>query len=908
MRNSHFLVQIPSSLRLIAVFMLCSTILISQTKVEFESSLQECDDTIKIHETENNLDSIAKYRKVKFNIYHSYSVSHYQKQEYLEAEKICLEAKENIQSTFGKDSTEYTRVLNTLGTVYNTIGEYKKCRKVYLEAKKIKEKKGENDLQYAKILTNLGRLLTRLNDFSEAEKCLNQAAILKSKLKGEDSPDYARTLYNLALNQNKTGQVNQSHQTIDKAIAIFAQKNKTSLLRIAKQGKATFLQENNSLEEAINISNEIKKMYEQEGETNHENFGLFLHSLSLLKFQQAKYDEALDLATQSISIIKEVLGTEHEYYAKGIRTIANIKLSKGDLNNLEADYILASKIIQTKYGKNHIEYFESEFDYLNFLTAKKDLNSAKKVIKKIDPIIKKHVKKASKYLSNKELGALSDLYKDYFQNLLNNLKNNPNDTELSALAFDNSLFFKGFILESLINIRNAIKNSTKITELSEDLVELNLKLENEYNSLERNDAKIAELEGKIENMDTQLSRALGSIKTEEQDLNWEDLQYSLNDEEAIIDFVRITNDEGSSYAAFIMNSLSDQPQFKILFEEEKITSVFQGKVDKSLDFINQLYTSDSRGIVADKEVPNLYELIWQPIEEQLEDVEKVFYISDGILHGVSLEAIPIDDEISLKDNYQFLRLTNFKNLNVEDFDFKNYSNQSLILGGIEYGAPSASGTKRSKQSTNWNYLPQTLKEAEAINKLLGEAGYENKLLKEQAAEESNLQSELKKENEYRILHFATHGFFNKSNLLDVETKVSQTDSREILTNTGLVLSNANLDQSKEDNILTSYEISQLNLANTELSVLSACETGLGNVEENEGVFGLQRAFKIAGAKYIIMSLWEVDDRATNEFMKHFYNLYINEKVEIVTAFNQTQQAMKDRFFDVDKWAGFVLVN
>lgn len=111
----------------------------------------------------------------------------------------------------------------------------------------------------------------------------------------------------------------------------------------------------------------------------------------------------------------------------------------------------------------------------------------------------------------------------------------------------------------------------------------------------------------------------------------------------------------------------------------------------------------------------------------------------------------------------------------------------------------------------------------------------------------------------------------------------------------------------EDGVLTAFEVSQMNLSNTELVVLSACETGLGDIQGSEGVFGLQRAFKIAGAKYIMMSLWQVPDKETSEFMISFYNNWLDKKMDIRTAFQTTQKEMRAMYKDPYLWAGFVLV-
>ena len=111
----------------------------------------------------------------------------------------------------------------------------------------------------------------------------------------------------------------------------------------------------------------------------------------------------------------------------------------------------------------------------------------------------------------------------------------------------------------------------------------------------------------------------------------------------------------------------------------------------------------------------------------------------------------------------------------------------------------------------------------------------------------------------------------------------------------------------EDGILTAYEISQMDLSNTELVVLSACETGLGDIQGNEGVYGLQRAFKIAGAKYLMMSLWQVPDFQTQELMTVFYQKWLTEKMPIPDAFHEAQQTMRKKYEHPYFWAGFVLV-
>ena len=175
----------------------------------------------------------------------------------------------------------------------------------------------------------------------------------------------------------------------------------------------------------------------------------------------------------------------------------------------------------------------------------------------------------------------------------------------------------------------------------------------------------------------------------------------------------------------------------------------------------------------------------------------------------------------------------------------------------------------------------------------------------------------------RILHLATHGYFFPDPKTMLNEKPSSIDNQDLIfrisddpmIRSGIILAGANTAWTTlqppakgEDGILTAYEISQQNLSNTELVVLSACETGLGQIKGNEGVYGLQRAFKIAGVKYLIMSLWQVGDKATGELMVEFYHFYVNRKLPVPEAFRAAQQAMRTKYPGSPyAWAGFILV-
>ena len=159
------------------------------------------------------------------------------------------------------------------------------------------------------------------------------------------------------------------------------------------------------------------------------------------------------------------------------------------------------------------------------------------------------------------------------------------------------------------------------------------------------------------------------------------------------------------------------------------------------------------------------------------------------------------------------------------------------------------------------------------------------------------------EEVHQVANIATHGFYNPTQY--AESRYASAS----LHRSGLVMAGANNHKKPlpdmDDGILTAYEISNLNLSNTKLVVLSGCQTGLGDIQGREGVFGLTRGFKLAGVDYIIASLWSVDDGETAKFMQMFYNLLNTKYRTIPEAFDDTRKQMRSQ--GVQSWGAWVLV-
>jgi CHAT domain-containing protein len=378
------------------------------------------------------------------------------------------------------------------------------------------------------------------------------------------------------------------------------------------------------------------------------------------------------------------------------------------------------------------------------------------------------------------------------------------------------------------------------------------------------------------------------------------------------------------YTALILKD-KEEPELVYLFEERELDSVLASKGLPYNTSIDKLYTS-----------PALYNIIWKPLENKLTEASRIYYAAAGQLHLLNFAAISMAGSKTISDKYKLIQLNTTASVINKSDETINSSDNILLYGGIIYSADSTSLIEASKKysfdgglatrsmplafggADEIPLLPGTEVEVDAIAQEAKRVGYSAKTIKGLDANEESVKAANGKQSS-AVFHFATHGFFNP-NPVHLSRKESLSGgkafmlSSDPLMRSGLMLAGANNVWSGkpikgiQDGILTGYEISNLYLPNTKLVVLSACETGLGQIEGSEGVYGLQRAFKIAGTQNLVMSLWRIPDNTTAEFMQIFYkNLFA--KKSIMQAFDEAQSAMKNKYrAQPHKWAGIILIH
>lgn len=366
---------------------------------------------------------------------------------------------------------------------------------------------------------------------------------------------------------------------------------------------------------------------------------------------------------------------------------------------------------------------------------------------------------------------------------------------------------------------------------------------------------------------------------------WRDVQAALQEGQVAIEIVngKIGEDTIPVYYALLLRADSPAPTPIRLFTETDITPLIQ-TFDKGA--IHSTYSFASRG-------KQLKELVWGQILPSIRPGEIVFFSPSGVLHQLAIEALPYDPTHTMGEIYNMVRLSSTREIigGKKRMDYK----RAALYGGIQYGAtPIDLAVEHQKYRMLRNQaidLPGTQIEVDTIQQLLQRQQIKVKLYQAKQATEESFKA--LSGTHPNIIHLATHGFYWEEKEAQqqkyftqnstIEDDVQQAMPIDPLDRCGLLFAGANtalaghsarLDKGVQDGILTAKEISTLDLREADIVVLSACETGLGDIS-GDGVFGLQRAFKMAGAQTMLMALWKVDDDATRLLMTAFYRNYSN---------------------------------
>ncbi len=880
--------------------------------------------------------------------------------EYEKALLLYLEAIEIIEKSKGKDHPDYGTGLNNLAFTYQRIGQYEKAQALFLEAIINTEKSlGKEHSEYGSRLNNLAKLYEIMGQYEKAFPLCLEALNNIEKSLGKDHSDYGVLLNSLANLYRLLGQNEKALSLYLEALEIVEKSlgRDHAYYGGGLNNLALVYMNLKQYEEALPLALEALTNGEKSLGKEHPEYSTRLGTLATLYENMGQYEKALPLYLEALDIVENTLGKDHVTYAIYLSSLADLYQTQEQYGKALPLYFEARAIIEKKLGKYHSYYGRILYLMAGLYQEMGQFENALPVYIEGIEVINKNINQNFSFLSENEKEAYLKTVSQMFENFNSfALKHKSNYQNVTTYVFNNTLTNKGILLKSSKAMRIAVLNSgdTVLINKFDEWTRLNRQIARLYSTEKtKRFQDPEELEDKATEIERQLvlgSQEFGDFKNLQSN-TWKDVQKGLMSGEAAIEFLKFSyrnkeRTDTTMYCALILKPESHQPEMIALFHEAELENYFINSTQSTANLAIRLYGKkrganvQTSGSTYTNYADSLYLLIWSRIEPYLEGVKTVYYSPSGLLHNISFAAIPYNDSQLLSEKYELVYVASTGNIvnkkqnrDINKFDIAIYgglnydTDANAMLANVNkyndnYGNLLAQRSIAANESTrggSWNYLKGTLDEAESIKAMFEKNSINTSLFTASDGIEESFKS-LSGKNAPEIIHLATHGFFfpdpekeeYDDGALMLEDKMVFQGSDNPLIRSGLIMSGANLawkgetiPEGIDDGILTAYEVSGLDLYNTELVVLSACETGLGDIKGSEGVYGLQRSFKMAGVNYLVMSLWQVPDKETSEFMQLFYtNLLAKQSVGV--AFRAAQKLMKEKY-DPYYWAAFVLI-
>ena len=797
------------------------------------------------------------------------------------------------KQVLGEFHPDYANSLNWLACYYLYLGDYSKAVELGTKAMNIRKQVfGETHPSYAISLSNLAVNYSYLGDYSKAIELGTQALNIHKQVLGATHPDYDTSLCNLACIYSKLGDYSKAVELGTQELNICMQVLGESHPAYANSlnNRANCYSHLGDYSKAVELGTQALNICMQALGETHPDYATSLSNLASYYFGLGDYTKAVELGTQALNIRKRVFGEFHPDYATSLSNLASYYSYLGEYSKAVELDTEALNIRKQVLGEFHPDYSNSlsNLALCNYLVG--NYGEAYKLLKESSQHRKEIMLHQFKGATSKERLNLWKKYGEEFAYLpMFCLK--ARAYESVGEVYDNSaLFAKGLLLNAETSLRDLILESgdTAAVKQFEAMQMTRMTLNRQYEKpIAERKLNCDSLENVAEQMERELvqsSKAYGDF-TRNLTISWKDVQKGLSDGDMAVEFISfpkfgvdsILEREGVQYVALTLKKGYDKPKMITLFEESELDAIPE----------NRWYADTA-----------LCHLVWGQLGDELRGVKNVYFSPDGALYNIGIEHLPCSATENMGERHNMFRLSSTRELAIgrEQPSAKS----SVLYGGLQYYVPPTELLAyNQKKGYSWRTasrdvfepLPETKTEVENISALLKGHNYDAPAIYagDEGTEESFKALSGKRT---RIIHLATHGCYITPDEADRQRKSDMqqrlailrvgnynalgTEEDEALTRSYLAMSGGKMcwtsdtiPEGLDDGLLTAQEISRLDLRGCDLVVLSACETGLGDIT-SEGVMGLQRGFKKAGVQSIVMSLWKVADRPTQEFMTEFY--------------------------------------
>lgn len=818
-----------------------------------------------------------------------------------------------------EQTEEYCQIIDNLCLLYNKERKYKEALTYANESYKYNRiVKGENDKSQITIFRNISTSNFFLGNYLDAIEYEEKALKLSERYYGRLSMDYAISLLNLSQFQNYNGDYAKAINYINENISILNQigKKNSQDHAVSLSFLSNYYSQVEQNRKALELCQAATDIFKREGGIESPGYARSLNNLSFKYSEIGNDEKAYEIGVEANILSLKVFGEENIDYINTVANLASYSQKIGKTNESDSLYRKGLDLLSRYVGRFTPQYYTVLSNYAGFKTILGDFDNARKLQSEAINIIREivgedhidyiralqilailnfgHNTNEMYQLAKTSTSLLKKYMKSHFfllsavdrQKLWNSPSfnswymimipamdyyHNFECKNLGEMDYDAVLLSKNYLL----NVENEIKD---IINISGDI-----ELSNLYKKWQDEKARDAAIADSLEsNLNLRIAKYLDDNG---RFVVWSDVKKQLKKEDVAIEFrIAPVRNDSIMYCALVLRQDMSQPTIVPLFESKEIKKI------PSKDY----YTSAQISL-----------LVWKPLEKYINDVRNIYFSADAQLNNIAIEYVPHwEKTVPISDMWNVYRLSSTGELTKTSTKKRSYKHAS-VFGGIKYDSDTTlliADSQRYQEKRRAllsyedytfldsldirggvSYLPATKIEAEEIYNTLSKINISTSIRTDTLATEGTFKNLSKKGID--ILHIATHGFFwteheakyrTDLNFLMLGNKVAKTNEDKALTRSGLLFAGANnalkgkkLPDNVDDGIVTAKEISQLNFQGLDLVVLSACQTGLGEIS-GDGVFGLQRGFKKAGAQSLLMSLWKVDDTATQLLMTRFY--------------------------------------
>jgi CHAT domain-containing protein/Tfp pilus assembly protein PilF len=816
---------------------------------------------------------------------------------YAQAEPLLRRALAIQEKALGSENPEVAMTLNNLAYLYMETGDYEQSEALFKRSLEIFEKVlGPEHTLVATPLNSLAVLYRTKGDYLRAEPLLKRALAIQEKAMGPEHPDTAVALNSLAMLYSEKGDDERALPLFQRALAIREKTEPESSTVAATLNSIAYVYNlKGQHAQAITLYKRALAIVEKSIGTETPLYASMLSNLAVVYSDQADYAQAEPLIRRALALREKVLGPDHPDVAITLSNLAYIYFAKNEFEQEEPLYRRALAITEKAYGPDHPNIGIYLANLATVYWGRGDTRQALATLSRNAELRERNLALVLTTGSEEQ----KRLYMETLANETDGLvsfhtRAAPDDPRAAELALTTILRRKGRVLDVVSDQVGALRrhldpqNRVLLDRLSSArsaLARLTLQGVDAGVVAERREEE-KRLKDEIDRLEATVSERSAEFRTQAQPVTLKAVREAIPDDAALVEFilyrpfdVRATDRKSRfgapRYVAYVLRRAGG-PLWVDLGEAGVLDRGVVSWRRALADPLNQEVSRRGRA---------LDELVMRPVRKLLGDARHLFLAPDGALNLIPFGALVGEKNRYLLEDYSLTYLTSGRDLLRMQSSAVSRQGPLVVAdplfdSGAAAPATEAVQNRRSADfaSAIFTPLPGTKDEASALGAILPGVRV---FTGAQASE-----ALLKHLSGPALLHIATHGFFlpdqpqgapkdarAESRGLILSAGVSgRVEGENPLLRSGLALAGANRGRGGEgeDGVLTALEAAGLDLWGTKLVVLSACETGVGEVKNGNGVYGLRRALVLAGAESEVMSLWQVSDEATRDLMISYY--------------------------------------